>query len=58
MAAEEDIEFQISDSERDPELIAAAATEFLFENARVFLEKDEDFNKLHERSKEPSKHSS
>ena len=51
----ENIEFEISDNETDPNLIAAAATKFLFQNAeeeaKAFLERDEDFNKLDERAK-------
>ena len=43
-------------NETDPDLIVKAATNFLFENARKhvkeYLEKDDDFNKLHERSKQ------
>lgn len=53
--AAKNIEFEISDNEKDIDLVAAAATKFSFENARekakAFLEKDDDFNKLHECSK-------
>lgn len=54
--AAKNIEFEISDNEKDIDLVAAAATKFSFENARekakAFLEKDDDFNKLHQCSKE------
>ena len=47
--AAKNIEFEISDNEKDIDLVAAAATKFSFENARekakAFLEKDDDFNK-------------
>ena len=54
MVAENKIEFdQLSNNTTNPDLIARAATNFLFENsgreAKEYLEKDDDYNKLHER---------
>lgn len=46
----------LDENETDPDLIARAATNLLFENAtknaKDFLEKDEEFKKLNEHSKE------
>ena len=54
--AEKRIEFEIDDNESDPDLVARAATKFLFEKAekeaREFIEKDSEFSKLREAQKE------
>lgn len=50
------VEFEIDEDETDPDLIARAATIFLFNNAekeaKEFMEKDEKFEKLNQESKD------